>query len=97
MLDESIRQIFHTSLMEKYNKGTERQLQEPDLDKTCSLESHKDDDENELEVYEPCKANARELRSPEWRQSLRISGNGYQTPPYLSPGMTRRLTTSSVL
>ena len=95
MLDERLKQIFHTALREKYETVQDTQkTDDPDVEENS--QSQKKSGENEHFLGASTDKNLRDLRelkNPVWDRNRRSSddSNGYQTPPYLSPGMTRRL------
>lgn len=77
MLDEALRQISHSTLKEEEPTKTSEKEEEGDVFRTVG-------DQLEME-------RGREWRSP-WSSTDNCSkDNGYHTPPYLSPGVTKKL------
>lgn len=83
MLEERLKQIAHTILQETYSKPS-RVSEEKSQDSTAKRE--KENTENH------CFEEERELRTPCSSMGESSAGShGYTTPPYLSPGATRRI------
>ena len=82
MLDEALRQINHAFLKE----------QEEILAKDChnneGMPMIKSKSEGNMKKREE---DQREWRSPRSSMDVSSGGSGYHTPPYLSPGTTRKL------
>lgn len=84
MLEENIRQIFHTMLKEKEVLGVMYSQREDQL----HVEREDELQSNGRSRSGSVDSDSRELRNPEWSHE---KSNGYQTPPYLSPGVTKRV------
>ena len=105
MLEECLKQIFHTALQEKHGSTTKHDENFTDhLSWKHDSESEKDEEEERdfqnaqdtnSSVNSDTSYKLRELKNPIWEYDTRDDGSrhngGYQTPPYMSPGITKRL------
>ena len=82
MLEERLKQIAHTVLQETYSKPVQKSMECLENNDFNERESKKlGENEQERELKSPCSS----------RGDSNANSHGFRTPPYLSPGSTRRL------